>query len=95
MCVRRNRKVGDAILCAQKHVDGDPCSPFRRYHHPAQHTCTKSLMDVYEKYNASAIAIEKVPDKIERYGIIKGKEVENSVYRIDDMVEKPPLNKAL
>lgn len=93
---KEQKGLGDAILCAQKHVDGDPFAVLLG-DTITQHStpCTKNLMDVYEKYNASAIAIEKVPqDKIERYGIIKGKEVENSVYRIDDMVEKPPLNKA-
>ena len=57
--------------------------------------CTKQLIDVYEKYGASAISLEEVPrDKVERYGIIKGTEVEKDVYKIDKLVEKPLAHQA-
>lgn len=57
--------------------------------------CTKQLIDVYEKYNASAISLEAVPkEKVERYGIIKGNEVENNIYKIDKLVEKPLVHQA-
>ena len=57
--------------------------------------CTKQLIDVYNKYHASAISLEEVPiDKVERYGIIKGNEVEKNIYKISELVEKPPMDKA-
>lgn len=31
---------------------------------------------------------------MERYGIIKGSEVEKNIYKISDLVEKPPRDKA-
>ena len=38
------------------------------------------------KYGASAISLEKVPqEKVERYGIIKGVEIEQDVYQIDEL----------
>jgi UTP--glucose-1-phosphate uridylyltransferase len=93
---KKQMGLGDAILCAKNHVDGQPFAVLLGDTiSQAQVPCTKQLMDVYEKYNASAIAIERVPqDKIERYGIIKGQQVENSVYRIEDMVEKPHPSEA-
>ena len=52
-------------------------------------------MDVYEKYGSSVISLEAVPeDKIERYGIINGTQEEQNVYKINQLVEKPPLNQA-
>jgi UTP--glucose-1-phosphate uridylyltransferase len=93
---KEQKGLGDAILCAQKHVDGDPFAVLLG-DTITQHStpCTKNLIKVHEKYNASAIAIEKVPkDKIERYGIIRGQKVEDLVYRIEDMVEKPSLKEA-
>ena len=33
-------------------------------------------------------------DKVERYGIIKGSEVEKYIYKISELVEKPPMDKA-
>ena len=57
--------------------------------------CTKQLIDVYNKYHASAISLEEVPiDKVERYGIIKGSEVEKNIYKISELVEKPPRDNA-
>ncbi|MBI3814052.1 MAG: UTP--glucose-1-phosphate uridylyltransferase GalU [Nitrospinae bacterium] len=55
----------------------------------------KQLIQVYEKYNASVIAVEKVDKKeISSYGVIAPKEIEDRVYQIMDMVEKPPPSEA-
>ncbi|AUB61273.1 UTP--glucose-1-phosphate uridylyltransferase GalU [Methanobacterium subterraneum] len=88
---KKQKGLGDAILCAKKHIDGQPFAVLLGDTiSQSKVPCTKQLLDVHEKYNASAIAIERVPyDKIERYGIIKGQKVEDSVYKIEDMVEKP------
>ena len=88
---KQQKGLGDAILCAKKHIDGQPFAVLLGdtiSQSPVP--CTQQLLDVHEKYDSSAIAIERVPrDKIERYGIIKGQQVEDSVYKIEDMVEKP------
>ncbi|HMK53159.1 MAG TPA: UTP--glucose-1-phosphate uridylyltransferase GalU [Methanobacteriaceae archaeon] len=93
---KEQKGLGDAILCAKKHVDGDPFAVLLGDTITQNSTpCTQNLIDIHEKYQSSAIAIESVPrEKIERYGIIKGQEVEKSVYHIEDMVEKPSLNEA-
>ena len=53
------------------------------------------MIDIYERYGKSVIALEEVPDeKVERYGIIGGEEIEDSIYKIDKLVEKPPLRVA-
>ena len=45
---------------------------------------------VYNKYRCSVVAIEEVPhDEVEKYGVIAGSELEDRVYVISDMVEKP------
>ena len=54
-------------------------------------------MDVYQKYESSVIAVEEVKD-VRKYGIIKikGKEIDldKSVYRIEDIIEKPSFEEA-
>ena len=53
------------------------------------------MIDIYEKYGKSVIALEEVPDeKVERYGIIGGEEIEPNIYKIDKLIEKPPLRVA-
>ncbi|OWT32353.1 UTP--glucose-1-phosphate uridylyltransferase [Methanobrevibacter sp. 87.7] len=93
---KEQKGLGDAIYCARKHIGGEPFAvmlgdTITRGKVP----CTKQLIDVYRKYNSSAIAVERVPDeKVERYGIIDGRPVEDTVYKIDKLVEKPALKDA-
>ena len=51
---------------------------------------TRQLMDVYEQYRASVVALEQVPaEKVQRYGIIDGVVLEDGVLQARDFVEKP------
>ena len=71
------------------------CSPFRIPDTKGPAPCTRQLIDIYRKYNASAISLEEVPqEKVERYGIISRSEVENSICKISRLVEKPPKDRA-
>ncbi|MDD2368472.1 MAG: UTP--glucose-1-phosphate uridylyltransferase GalU [Sulfuricurvum sp.] len=48
------------------------------------------MVALYNKYKCSIVAIEEVdPSQTNRYGIIEGKEIEEGVYMITNMVEKP------
>lgn len=57
---------------------------------------TKQLIDIHERYGACAFALEQVPEeKVDRYGIVGGKEMEGSgIYELDQMVEKPSREEA-
>ena len=93
---KKQKGLGDAIYCAKKHVGDDPFvvmlgDTITRDKVP----CTKQLIDIYEKYGKSVIALEEVPDeKVERYGIIGGDEIEPNIYKIDKLIEMPPLRVA-
>jgi UTP--glucose-1-phosphate uridylyltransferase len=53
------------------------------------------LLDIYEKYDAPVVAVFQVKgEAISRFGVIDGEEIEEGVYRIKDMVEKPAFNDA-
>ena len=48
------------------------------------------MMKLYEKYNCSIVAVEEIPkEDSSKYGVIAGEEIEDSIVRVDDMVEKP------
>lgn len=93
---KKHAGLGDAIYYAKKHVEDEPFvvmlgDTITKGKIP----CTKQLIDVYNKYEASAIAVEEVPcEKVERYGIIKGKELEKSLYKIEELIEKPKVSQA-
>jgi len=53
------------------------------------------MVKLYNKYKCSIVAIEEVPkNEVNKYGVIAGKEIEDGVYMVNDMVEKPETNKA-
>ena len=93
---KKQKGLGDAIHWAKKHVGSEPfVVMLGDTITKAKVPCTKQLIDLYVKYGKSAIAVEPVPDeKVERYGIIDGTEVEENVYKINRLVEKPALKDA-
>ena len=50
---------------------------------------------IYAKYRCSIVAIEEVPrDEVHKYGVIAGSELEDGVYVVSRMVEKPDPEEA-
>jgi len=60
--------------------------------------CMRQMIDLFEKLQASIIATCEVPhSEIHHYGVIRGVPVDGfngRVYRIQDVVEKPPAEEA-
>jgi UTP--glucose-1-phosphate uridylyltransferase len=55
----------------------------------------RQMIDVFDEVNGPVLAIERVPKAdVSSYGIIDGDEIKPGVYRIRDLVEKPPVNEA-
>ncbi len=82
--------LGHAVMCAQKHVDDEPFVVLLGDTIVRANSCTKPLIDIYSKHEASVIAVEEVPEEmVSQYGIIGGKKFEPSLYKVDRFVEKP------
>jgi len=88
--------LGDAIRCAEKHINNEPFAVLLGDDIVFSKTpCTKQLMDLYSKYRTSIIAVEEVSrEMIPSYGIVDCARLEDSVYKVNDLVEKPPAEKA-
>jgi UTP--glucose-1-phosphate uridylyltransferase len=60
--------------------------------------CIRQMMDIYERYGTSVVALMEVPVKEAcRYGIIKGRQLpegDGRLFEISDMVEKPKVEEA-
>ena len=93
---KEQKGLGNAIYCAKKHIGGESFAVLLGDSiTKGKVPCTKQLIDVYNKYDAPAISLEEVPmEKVERYGIIKGVEVEKDIYNIEKLVEKPLIHQA-
>jgi UTP--glucose-1-phosphate uridylyltransferase len=88
--------LGDAVLRAEKHICDEPFAVLLgddiiKNDRP----CTQQLIDTFERYRCSVIAVEDVPkEMVSSYGIIKGKQLEESLYLLEDIVEKPTMEEA-
>lgn len=57
--------------------------------------CLKQMMEVYEKYQAPVIAVTEIEGpNISRFGVIAHEKITDQIYKITDMVEKPPFEQA-
>lgn len=85
--------LGHAILQAKDVVNSDFFAvilPDDLMDCDKQDSCLKQLKVVYEKYGGSVVALMEVaPPEYKRYGMAAGEEIENGVFKITDLVEKP------
>ena len=88
--------LGHAVLCAKEHINDEPFAVMLGDDLIInEKPCIKQLLDVFEKLNSSIIAVEPVPQEmVHRYGIIKGKQIEQNLYEIEEIIEKPSKEKA-
>jgi UTP--glucose-1-phosphate uridylyltransferase len=55
----------------------------------------QQMIDVFEEVQGPILAVERVPrEDVSAYGIIDAEEIRPGVYRIRDLVEKPPRDEA-
>jgi UTP--glucose-1-phosphate uridylyltransferase len=88
--------LGHAILQARDFVEGEPFAVMLADDIvDAETPALKQMMAAYEKYDAPILGTMQVEgEAISRFGVIDAEEVEPGVYKIKDMVEKPPFNEA-
>ena len=56
---------------------------------------TQQLIDAYDQYHQAVIAVERVPrDKVSRYGIVGGTQLDDRIMQLSELVEKPDRDKA-
>ncbi|MRI83708.1 MAG: UTP--glucose-1-phosphate uridylyltransferase [Nitratiruptor sp.] len=53
------------------------------------------MVELFEKFRCSIVAVMEVePDEVSKYGVVAGKELEDGIYVVSDMVEKPDPEEA-
>lgn len=57
--------------------------------------CLKQLIDVYNEYKTTILGVQEVPiEDVNKYGIVKGMHIEDGVFKVKDLIEKPDIEKA-
>ncbi len=83
--------LGHAILVAKALVGNEPFAVLLGDDIiDAEVPCLRQMMSAFERHRAPIIAVQQVPrEETSSYGIIDHKSVEDSLYQILDLVEKP------
>ena len=57
----------------------------------AEVPCVYQMLRVFEKYQEAVVAVQRVPmEETHRYGIVEGEEVEEGIFKVSRLIEKPP-----
>lgn len=91
--------LGHAISCASRFIGDEPFAVLLGDDivNSPEKPCLKQLIDVYERYNSSVIGVQEVPkQEVSKYGVISinNHEMDNGVFHINDLVEKPKVEDA-
>lgn len=86
--------LGHAVLVAKDLMNSEPFAVLLGDDViVADMPCIRQMMDVYDRHQASVVALMEVPhEETGRYGIVKGRQLpgeDGRLFEVEDMVEKP------
>ena len=90
------RGLGHAILCAKAFVGNEPFAVLLGDDVvDSEVPCLKQLMDCYKEYKTSILGVQTVAkENVDKYGIVDGIHIEDRVYKVKNLVEKPSVEDA-
>ena len=89
--------LGHAISCAKTFVGNEPFAVLLGDDivYNEGKPCLKQLIDCYDEYNTSVLGVQTVEAKdVNKYGIVNGIHIEDRVYKVKGLVEKPAVEEA-
>lgn len=90
------RGLGHAIYCAKSFVGNEPFAVLLGDDVvAADKPCLAQMVEQFEQYQASILGVQTVlHSEVSKYGIVSGEKVADRIWRVNDMVEKPPVDEA-
>jgi UTP--glucose-1-phosphate uridylyltransferase len=88
--------LGHAVLCARNLVGDEPFAvALADEVIDSPVPSLEQLLSVYREFGAPVIGVQEVPaSDVSHYGIISGHEVRKGLFKVDSLVEKPPVDEA-
>lgn len=84
--------LGHAVGMAKEFIKNEPFAVLLGddlFYHEEQN-CLRSLIDIYDREKKSVFALMKVPlEDVNKYGIISGKKIEENLFEVKGLIEKP------
>jgi UTP--glucose-1-phosphate uridylyltransferase len=93
---KERRGIADAVMMARQLIGDEPFAVF----FPddvieSDVPAIGQLMEVFDGYGGSVVAVQRLPrEELPHYGVIEPKQLEERVYQVLSIVEKPPAAKA-
>jgi len=88
--------LGHAIWCARKFIGNEPFAVLLGDDIVSADTpCLQQMIQQYNRYNASVLGVQTVKEnEVSRYGIVDGSIIDNRLYNVHNLVEKPKQEEA-
>jgi UTP--glucose-1-phosphate uridylyltransferase len=89
--------LGHAIHCAKSFIGNEPFAVLLGDDivYNGDMPCLKQLIKTYDKYKTTILGVQEVSDAdVSKYGIVDGKMIEDNIYTVNDLVEKPSIEDA-
>lgn len=89
--------LGHAILCGETLIGKEPFAVVLSDDlcENAELGVLSQMCKIYEKYRCSIVAVEEVDmEEVSKYGVIAGRIIDENVFMVDNMIEKPSKDKA-
>ncbi len=88
--------LGHAVGCAKAFVGNEPFAvilPDDIIYSSV--SCLKQMTRMFDKYQTSIIGVQTVKEnEVNRYGIVSGTKIDEKIYKVNGLVEKPSIEKA-
>jgi UTP--glucose-1-phosphate uridylyltransferase len=88
--------LGHAIYCAKSFIGNEPFAVLLGDDIvQANKPCLKQMIEVYNEYKTTVLGVQEVPNEdVNKYGIVHTKFIEDRVYKVKGLVEKPEVDEA-
>ncbi|MCF8008189.1 MAG: UTP--glucose-1-phosphate uridylyltransferase GalU [Halanaerobiales bacterium] len=93
---KKAKGLGHAIYCARTFIGDDPFAVLLGDDIVvSKKPVIQQMAEIYEKEGKPLIGVKKVREQeVSKYGIVKHSEINNGVYKVDQLIEKPSIDKA-
>lgn len=88
--------LGHAIYCAKSFVGNEPFAVLLGDDIvDSQKPCLKQMLEIYDEYQSTILGVQTVGwENVNKYGIVSGSKINERMYTVNDLVEKPHKDNA-
>ncbi len=94
---KETKGLGHAIYCARNFVGNDPFAVLLGDDivYNDEKPCIGQMMKIYDQVPGTILGCQKVPEEsLSKYGVVAGEEMNDHLYSVRSLVEKPPAGQA-